>query len=321
MRSVLVTEDIHPRGMEILMGETNIEVVRVKNIDPETLRIAVRDVDAIIVRSAIFSADILQEARKLKIVSRHGVGCDNIDVDHLSARGIPVAIASGSNALSVAEHTLSLMLATARDLVNQNNSVKKGCWADRNKFRAVDLRGAKIVILGFGRTGRKVAPICKSIGMKVVVADIALDFDLAAKMDCRGVTDFRPELGDADFLTLHVPLNDSTRHIVSTNELATMKHGGILINCARGGVVDNSALVKALESGHIRAAGVDVMPIEPPPTNDPLITHPNVLMTPHNAAGAMSAAIAMSEMSAQNVVDMFAGKLAGDCVFNHDDIR
>jgi D-3-phosphoglycerate dehydrogenase len=116
-------------------------------------------------------------------------------------------------------------------------------------------------------------------------------------------------------------LNDSTRHIVSTNELASMKHGGILINCARGGVVDNSALVEAIESGHIRAAGVDVMPIEPPPAYDPLVLHPNVLMTPHNAAGAMSAAIAMSEMSAQNVVDMFAGKLEGDCIFNHDYIR
>ena len=138
MRRVLVTEDIHPCGMDILIGEPNIEIVRVKKIDPETLRTAVRDVEAIIVRSAIFSADILQEARKLKIVSRHGVGCDNIDVDHLSARGIPVAIASGSNALSVAEHTLGLMLATARNLVNQDTSVKRGCWADRNKFRAVD---------------------------------------------------------------------------------------------------------------------------------------------------------------------------------------
>ena len=133
MRRVLVTEDIHPRGMEILMAEANIEIVRVKNIEPETLRIAVRDVDAILVRSAIFPADILQEARQLKIVSRHGVGCDNIDVDYLSARGIPVAIASGSNALSVAEHTLALMLATARDLVNQDTLVKKGCWTDRNK--------------------------------------------------------------------------------------------------------------------------------------------------------------------------------------------
>ena len=320
MRRVLVTEEIHSRGMEILLAAANIEIVRVKNIEPETLRIAVRDVDAILVRSAIFPGDILQEARRLKIVSRHGVGCDNIDVDHLSARGIPVAIASGSNALSVAEHTLGLMLATARDLVNQDTLVKNGCWTDRNKFRAVDLRGAKVVILGFGRTGRKIAPLCKAVGMEVVVADIALDIDLAAQMDCRGVTDFRLELGDADFLTLHVPLNDSTRHIVSTNELAAMKQGAILINCARGGVVNNSALFEAMESGHIRAAGIDVMPIEPPPTDDPLILHPNVLMTPHNAAGAMSAAIAMSEMSAQNVVDMFADKLADDCIFNRDDI-
>ena len=128
MKRVLVTEEIHPRGIEILTAEPNIKIIRVNDIDPETLRVAVRDVEAIIVRSAIFPADILGEARQLKIVSRHGVGCDNIDVEHLSARGIPVAIASGSNALSVAEHTLGLMLATARNLVNQDTSVKTGCW-------------------------------------------------------------------------------------------------------------------------------------------------------------------------------------------------
>ena len=321
MKRVLVTEEIHPRGIEILTAEPNIEIIRVNDIDPETLRIAVRDVEAIIVRSAIFPADILGEARQLKIVSRHGVGCDNIDVEHLSARGIPVAIASGSNALSVAEHTLGLMLATARNLVNQDTSVKTGCWADRNKYRAVDLRGAKITILGFGRTGREVALLCKAIGMEVVVADIALDKELASKLGCRGVVEFRLELGDTDFLSLHVPYNDSTHHIVSTDELAAMKYGGILINCARGGIVDNSALFEALESGHIRAAGIDVMPIEPPLIDDPLILHPKVVMTPHNAAGAMSAAIAMSEMSAQNVVNMFAGKLEDGCIFNRDNLK
>ena len=186
LRRVLVTEDIHPYGMDILIGEPNIEIVRVENIDPETLRTAVRDVEQSLFGQQ-FSQLISCKRLKLKIVSRHGVGCDNLDVDYLSARGIPVAIASGSNALSVAEHTLGLMLATARNLVNQDTSVKRGSWTDRNKFRAVDLCGAKIVILGFGRTGRKVARLCKAIGMEVVVADIALDIDLASNMDCRGV--------------------------------------------------------------------------------------------------------------------------------------
>jgi len=316
MRRILVTEELHPRGMKILENAPNVEIIRLDDITPETLLGAVHNVDGIVVRSAIFTAEILSAAPNLKVVSRHGVGCDNIDVAHLSERGIPMAIAAGSNALSVAEHTLGLMLATGRDLVRQDAMVKAGGWAERNKFRAMDLCGAKVVILGFGRVGRKVAPLCKAFGMDVVVADIALDEALANQMGCRGVNDFRPELANADFLTLHVPLDDSTHHIVSTAELSAMKPGSIVINCARGGVVDNDALIQSLDTGHTRAAAVDVMPIEPPAPDHPLILRPDVIMTPHNGAAAMSAIIAMSEMSAQNALDALDGKLSDDCTFN-----
>ncbi len=316
MKRVLVTEELHPRGMAILDAAPDVEIVRVDDIEPDTLRNAVKDVDGIVVRSAILTTNILEAASRLQVVSRHGVGCDNVDVAHLSARGIPMAIAAGANALSVAEHTLGLMLTCARDLVQQDALVKAGRWAERNSFRACDLHGAKVVVLGFGRVGRRVAPLLKAMGMDVVVADIALDDALAGQLGCRGVTDFRPELAGADFLTLHVPLDDSTRHIISTAELAAMNKGGIVINCARGGVVDNDALIAALESGHIRAAGVDVMPVEPPEPNHPLILRHDVVMTPHNGAGATSSVIAMSEMSAQNVLNVFAGTLTDDCTFN-----
>ena len=321
MKRVLVTEEIHPNGMAILEKAPGVEIVRIDNIEPETLRAAVRDVDGIVVRSAIFPREILQASPRLQVVSRHGVGCDNIDVAHLTERGIPMAIAAGANALSVAEHTLGLMLACARDFVQQDELVKSGKWADRNRFRARDLFGAKVVVVGFGRVGRRVAPLLKAMGMDVVVADIKLDEELAKQMGCRGVVDFRPELVGADFLTLHVPLDHSTRHIVSTAELAAMNKGGIVINCARGGVVDDEALIAALDSGQVRAAGVDVMPIEPPAPDNPLIGRKDVVMTPHNGAGAMSSVIAMAEMAAQNVVDLFDGKLADHCIFNFDALQ
>jgi len=321
MKRILVTEELHPRGMAILEAAQDVEIVRIDNIENQTLRNAIQDVDGIVVRSAIFTADILEAAPRLKVVSRHGVGCDNIDVEHLSARGIPMAIAAGANALSVAEHTLGLMLSCARDLVQQDNLVKAGRWVERNNYRARDLYGAKVLVLGFGRVGRRVAPLLKAMGMNVVVADIKLDEALALQIGCRGVIDFRHELAGTDFLTLHVPLDDSTKHIISTAELAAMNKGGVVINCARGGVVDNDALIAALESGHLRAAGVDVMPIEPPETDHPLILRKDVVMTPHNGAGATSAVIAMSEMSAQNALNAFDGTLSDDCIFNLDALR
>ncbi|MBO6520206.1 MAG: hydroxyacid dehydrogenase [Rhodospirillales bacterium] len=321
MKRVLVTEDMHPRGYEVLEAAPDIEVIRIKDIEPATLKDAVRDVDGILVRSAKLTADILEAAENLKVVARHGVGCDSIDVAHLSARGIPVAIAAGANSRSVAEHTLGLMLAAARELPLLDNVVKSGRWADRNNYRAKDLMGAKVLIVGFGRIGRLVAPLCKAFGMETVVADIVLDETLASEMGCRGVEDFRPELADADFVTLHVPLDETTRHLVGEAELAAMKSGSILINCARGGIVDDNALLAALVRGHIRGAGLDVMADEPPAADHPLIGRTDVVMTPHNGAGAMSAAIAMAEMSAVNIIDAFAGNLREDCTFNLDALR
>ena len=316
MKRVLVTEHMHEAGYDVLKAHKDIEIVHIPDIERETLKSAIKDVHGIVLRSAKLDADILQHATSLQIVSRHGVGCDNIDVAHLTNRGIPVAIAAGANARSVAEHTLGFMIAAAREFAILNDDVKAGRWADRNNYRAKDLRGAKVLIVGFGRIGRLVAPLCKAFGMDVVVADIALDQKLAESMGCRGVEDFRPELADTDFLTLHVPLDDTTRHLISERELAALKLGAIVINCARGGIVDEDALLAALESNHIRATAIDVMSEEPPRADHPLIARKDVLMSPHNGAAAMSAAIAMAEVAAQNVVDLFAGDLKDEMTFN-----
>jgi D-3-phosphoglycerate dehydrogenase len=321
MKRVLITEPMHEIGEEILSASPDIEIVRAKNIEPGTLKEAVNGVDAIIARSARLTADILEGAENLQVVSRHGVGCDTLDVAYLTSRNIPVAIASGANARSVAEHTMGLMLSAARELPLLDNLVKAGRWSERNNYRACDLYGAKIVILGFGRIGKLVAPLCKAFGMEVVVADIKLDTELADQLGCKGVEDFRPELANADFLSLHVPLDESTQHIISTDELTAMKPGGIVVNCARGGIVDDYALLKALESGHLRGAALDVMTKEPPAPDHPLMLRSDVVMNPHNGAGAMSAAIAMAEMSAQNVIDAFNGVLRDDCTFNLEALR
>ena len=320
MKRVLVTEPIHQVGLDILQARSDIEVVHLDEATPEALSDAMPGVHGIAVRTAHLTEDILSKANALQVVSRHGVGCDRVAVDHLSGRGIPVAIASGANAQAVAEHTLMLMLSVARQLFGLDRLLRDGNWHERDGFCANDLFNAKMLIIGFGRIGRRVAPLCKAFGMDVVVADIALDADLAESMGCRGVEDFHTELADADFITLHVPLDEGTRHLISTPEFDAMKPGAILINCARGGVVDEDALVAALDNGSLGGAGLDVFGQEPL-SEHPLFERPNTVVTPHHAAASYLSKEEMARMTAQNIVDCFDGRLRDDCTFNLDALK
>lgn len=321
MKRVLYTERMHPCGPDLLATRPDIEVVYADDTSPEGLAAAMPGTHAIAVRTVHLTADILSNANDLKVVSRHGVGCDSIAVDHLSGRGIPVAIAAGANARSVTEHTMAFLLALARQFPAQDAMVRAGRWQNRNDLRAVDLDGATILIVGFGRIGRMVAPLCKAFGMNVVVADIDLDRDLAKQMGCRAVTDFHDELANADFITLHVPLDDKTRHLIGPAEFAAMKKGTILVNCARGGIVDDDALVAALDSGQVLRAGLDVMTEEPPAIDHPLIKRDDVILTPHNGAGSYAASELVSLMTAQNILDYFDGCLHDDNIFNLDGLK
>jgi len=321
MKRVLVTEKMHACAFDILGARGDIEVVNLDgDIRPETLIANMPGTHAIAVRSAHLTADVLAHANDLEIVSRHGVGCDLIDVDYLSGRGIPVAIAAGANARSVSEHTMALMLSVARELPAQDKMAKAGNWKDRNNFRLRDLMGSTILIVGFGRIGKLVAPLCKAFGMNVIAADIAPDHALAEEMGIRLITDFREALSEADFITLHVPLDDTTRHLVSDAEFAAMKDGVVLINCARGGIVDEAAMISALDSGKVFAAGIDVMGVEPPAPDHPLLQRDDVLVTPHNGAASFSSSEAMARMAAENILDCFDGQLNDEMIFNLESL-
>jgi len=320
MKRVLVTEPIHAAGMDLLLARNDVEVIEAPDVSPETLRRLMPGIHGIAVRTAKLPAELLSQANDLQVVSRHGVGCDNVAVDHLTSRGIPVAIAAGANSTSVAEHTMGLVLACARRMFAQDAAVRAGEFGMRSKLIATDLEGARMLIVGFGRVGRKVARLARAFGMDVVVADIALDTGLAADMGCRGVEDFRPELPSADVVTVHVPLDETTRHLVSAPEMAAMKPGAILINCARGGVVDEKALVAALDAGQLLAAGLDVFDEEPPPPSSPLLARDDVVLAPHTGAASFGAMREMARMAAQNVLDTFDDRLDPDCVFNHAEL-
>ena len=320
-KKVLMTERIHPAGHAILDARNDIEVVIAADVSAEGLARALPGVHGIAVRTAQLPEAVLTHANDLQVVSRHGVGCDNIAVDHLTARGIPVCIASGANARCVAEHTMTMMMTLARDLTGQTAAVREGRWADRGSFKAKDLYRSTILIVGYGRIGRLLAPLCKAFGMDVVVADIKLDRDLAAQQGVRAVEDFRPELPNADFVSLHVPLDETTRHLIGPKELAAMKPDVIVINNARGGVVDEAALAAALDSGHVMGAGVDVFSQEPPQDGHPLVSHPRTVLAPHNGAASVLALEAASMMTAQNILDHFDGCLKDEMIFNLDALN
>jgi len=320
MKRILITEPLLASGMDLLEERPDIEIVMAKDVTPETLREAVAGVHGMAVRVAKLPADILACANKLEVISRHGVGCDRLDMAHLNGRGIPVMIAAGANAPSVAEHTMGLLLAAARGLVAQDRDIRGGWFNKRLASLAVDLSSATMLIVGFGRVGRKLAPLARAFGMDVIVADIALDEALAKKMGCRGVTDFRPELPNADVICLHVPLDETTDKFISSNEFAAMKDGAILINCARGGVVDEAAMIAALDSGKLLAAGLDVFSVEPAPDDHPLFSRTDVVLSPHSAAGSKMSMELSSQMTAQNLLDFFDGAPRKDCIFNRAEL-
>ena len=320
MKRVLVTEPIHEDGIELLRARDDVEVICADNADPATLARLIPGVHGIAVRTAKMNADILSQSKVLEVVSRHGVGCDNVDVAHLSKRRIPVAIAAGANSTSVAELTFAMMLTLTRRLRDLDQAVRAHNFSARSKLLALELEGANLLIVGFGRIGRKVAARACAFGMNVTVADIALDHALADQLGCKAIEDFRPELPNTDILSVHVPLDENTIHLVSDEVLSRLKPGAIVLNCARGGVVDEAALLKVLENGRLAGAGLDVFSTEPPPADNPilgpLLAREDVVLAPHAGAASTGAMRAMAMMAAQNILDCFDGVLKPDCTFN-----
>ncbi|MGC1442876.1 MAG: hydroxyacid dehydrogenase [Burkholderiaceae bacterium] len=321
MKRVVVTEKIHPDGPAILKSRTDIEVVQLTDCEPDTLKRELANAHGVLVRSAFLNSDILAGATELQVVSRHGVGCDHIDVDHLTARRIPVAIAASANARSVAEHVIMMMMVLTKAPFVYDRATREGRFHERGSHYTTELFDKTILVVGYGRIGSLVAPMCKAFGMRVMVADIALNEALAREQGVEGIADFRGALAQADFLTVHVPLNPQTHHLIGAPELAALPDHAIVINCARGGIIDEAALAAAVSGGTIAGTGADVFSTEPPAPDNPLLSLPNSIYSPHSAAVTQEGARNMSVEAAQNIVDAFDGKLRSDYIFNADQLK
>jgi len=318
---VVATEPMHQDGLDLLASRDDLDV-RFANQDKQELKRLMPEADAVIVRVMELDRDLLASAENLKVVSRHGVGCDNIDVAHLSSRNIPVAIAVDSNTTSVVEHAIMMMLSLNKRAAQYDQLTRKGDFQSRSKLFTSELHSKNILIIGYGRIGTRLAPVCKALGMNVHVADIAMNHEKAAEQGCTVVDDWRSVLGNMDYLSVHVPLDDSTRDLVGAAELDALPPHAIVINCARGGIINEQAWADAINNGSIAAAGTDVFATEPPAPDNPLLALPGdiSIVTPHNAAGTIESQSRMATYSVQNALDGLDGKLTADRLFNAADV-
>ena len=321
MVEILVVGRIKPEGLAILAARPGIELRALDGDDPAAVLAAAATAAAILVRTTPIDADVIAAAPKLRVVSRHGVGYDNVDLAALNARGIPLAIAADANRISVAEHALAMLLALAKAAVPHDAAVRAGNWAIRNEFRAFEIFGKRLLLVGFGRIGREVASRARAFGMTVAVHDPYVDPAALADLGCQVAPSLDAAIAEADAISLHLPLTEATRHVIDARRLALMKRGAILVNTARGGLIDETALAAALTAGGLRGAGIDVFADEPPRPDNPLLAAPNALLSPHNAGVTEESMVRMATEAAQNILEVLDGVLDPAVIVNLDAVQ
>ena len=298
---VAVLGKVDPKGLSFLK-ENEFKVIEIENFEIQNLKEQLKDVDGILLRTTKLDKEILQHCDNLKIISRHGVGYDNVDLDFLNENKIALGITSTSNAVSVAEHVLSFFIYLTKNLSLSDSLVKEGNFEKRSQLpNFFELYKKKVLIIGFGRIGKEVAKRCLGFDMEVYVYDPFLDNEIIIRNQCIPI-EKNQGLAIADFITIHLPLNGDTKNFISQTELNVMKKKSILVNTSRGGIVNENDLCIALESKKIQGAGMDVFVSEPPESNHPFFKLDNILLTPHNAALTLECRERMSLEASQNIV-------------------
>lgn len=304
---ILVSDKLSEEGLKILRDVKEFTVEVKTELKPEELKEAVKGCDALIVRSATkVTKDIIKAAEKLRVIGRAGVGLDNVDAAAATERGIVVMNAPAGNSISTCEHALSMLLALLRNIPQANSSLKSGEWK-RSKFMGVELYKKTLGIIGLGRIGAEVAKRALSFSASVIAYDPYLSSDIGSSIGVAMVE--LPELFKrADFITIHVPLSDSTRNMISDKEFTMMKDGVRIVNCARGGIVDEKALAKAIKKGKVAGACLDVFEKEPPDASSELLALEDVIVSPHLGASTEEAQVNVALEIAECVRDYLLGR-------------
>ncbi len=306
-KKVLVTEFIHPAGVAMLKQEC--EVVQPSGISVAALKEAMVDVDGVLVRVAPMTREVLQSAPRLKVIGKHGVGTDNIDIPAATELGIAVCNTPEANSEGVASYAITMMLALSRKVVECDSFVRAGRWSGKDDLMGHELLGKTLGIVGTGRIGRRLAQMCQAaFDMKVVAYD---PYVTAEDMAAKGIT--KVETVDelmplADYISIHTPLTPATKGFVSTKQFDLMKKTAYLINSSRGPVVDEVALIQALQEGKIAGAGLDVFEQEPPAKDNPLLKMNNVILSPHVGGTSEESMERMATHAAAGILSALRGE-------------
>lgn len=304
---VVITQPLHKDGMAVL-NAAGLETEVSNGGTPEEYLPYVKDADGLIIRIGHIDRATMEKCPNLKVIGRPGVGVDNVDVEAATELGIPVVIAPGANTRSVAECAFTMMLTAAKDMVRADRELRKGNWNMRSEYKAYELYGKTLGLIGCGHIGSILAKLCTGIGMHVMVYDPFVKKEVIEKEGWTYCETIEPIITGADVLSLHVPLTNETRNLIAKDELAKMKSNAILVNCARGGIINEADLKEALENHQIMAACLDVFDHEPLTPDDPLLTLDNVIVYPHMAGQTREAASNVATGAAEGVAAVLRGE-------------
>ena len=308
-KKILVIQNIHQEGINLLKGNSSYEFEIFDEIN-EDLKQKIVDCDAISIRTAKLPNEIISSAKKLQVISRHGVGYDNIDLKSTKEIGATLTITATANAVAVAEHVMFMLLNISKRKDMYDQSVKLGKFNDRNKLpKTIELWGKNILIAGFGRIGQALIKRCLGFEMNVYVYDPYINDEKIKSLGGKKVNDLKEAVKEMDAISLHMPLNDETKNIINYDLLRSMKTNCIVVNAARGGIINEVDLDKALRENLIFGAGLDVFETEPPKSDNPLLKNDKVFLSPHTAAFTEECMIRMGKETIQNIIDFFEKKL------------
>ena len=307
MAKVVISHRLHDDGMAVL-EKAGVEVVITNSGDPKVMLPELKDADGVIIRIGSIDRETMEQCPNLKVIGRPGVGVDDVDVEAATELGIPVVIAPGANTRSVAEHAMAMMSAFAKDMMRSDKEMRKGNFGIRSSYKAFELLGKTLGLIGYGHIGSVFADMAKGIGMNVIVYDPFVKKEAVEEKGYGYREDMRDVLKEADVVSLHTPLTPQTRNMIGEAELKLMKKDSILINCARGGIVDEEALNKALDENWIHSAGTDVVVHEPIDPADPIFSHDNIVVSPHMAGQTREAASGVATLAAEGTVAVINGE-------------
>jgi len=309
-KKILVIQKVHDKGMELIKNHPNFIVDVTDDVSEENLKKKIVDCDGVSVRIAKLSGEVMNEAKNLKIVSRHGVGYDNIDLKNAKERDIKIAITANANAVTVSEHVMFNLLNISKRKDLFDKTVRDGNFKDRNKLpKTIELWNKNFLIAGFGRIGQSLIKRCLGFEMNVYVYDPYVSKEKVESMGGKKVENLEKTINSMDVISLHMPLTEKTKNLINYELLKKMKKNCIIINAARGGIINETDLDKALNENLIFGAGIDVFEKEPPDDNNPLLKNEKVFLSPHTAAFTEECMTRMGIETIQNIIDFFENKI------------